>query len=106
MARTYFLFAHSAQKDLQRTTTTIARLERGVDAPARLDCRSSQAPRQQAVPDRRPPVVDDDLQKQAADLQAQPIGSGRERDSALQKQLDETNARLKRVEQEGDPRRI
>src|SRR5579862_1722148 len=30
MAGTYFLFFHSAQKDLQRTTATIARLERGM----------------------------------------------------------------------------
>src|SRR6202035_4001014 len=42
------------------------------------------------------------LRKQAQDLKTKLANGDAAQDAALQKQLDETNARLKRIEQEGD----
>jgi DNA-binding response OmpR family regulator/S1-C subfamily serine protease len=95
MALTYFLFAHSARKDLQRTQTTIARLEHGVLSQQDLMAEARRLRGSQPAP----PDVDD-LQKHAADLQAKMASGGSSED--LQKQLDETNARLKKIEQQGD----
>ena len=101
MGATYFLFARSAKKDLQRTTTTIARLERGIVHQQDLMADARKLREQQASVGPSPAGVDA-LQKQAADLQAQLSASGASANSALQKQLDETNARLKRIEQLDD----
>jgi len=82
MAATYFLFARSAKKDLQRTQATIARLEHGV-------------------------LSQQNIMAEARRLRgAQPAGStitdGGGLPSTLQQQLDDTNARLKKIEQQGD----
>src|SRR6204780_1998122 len=101
MAGTYFLFARSAQKDLRSTTTTIARLERGfvhqqdLIAEARR-LRGAQGAGGTAPGDR------DELQKQAADLQAKMAGAGSDAAAEFRKELYDTNSRLKRIEQEGD----
>jgi DNA-binding response OmpR family regulator/S1-C subfamily serine protease len=101
MATTYFLFARSAQKDLRSTTTTIARLERGfvhqqdLMAEARR-LRGTQGGSGAAPADK------DELQKQAADLQAKMAGAGSDAAVELRKELDDTNSRLKRIEQQGD----
>src|SRR5580704_11036559 len=101
MAATYFLFARSAQKDLRSTTTTIARLERGfvhqqdLMAEARR-LRGAQGGSGTAPADK------DELQKQAADLQAKMAGAGSDAAAELRKELDDTNSRLKRIEQQGD----
>jgi DNA-binding response OmpR family regulator/S1-C subfamily serine protease len=99
MAGTYFLFAHSAGKDLQRTTATIARLERGIVHQEDLiaDARKLRAQGGDSS------ALDgkDELQKQAADLQAK-MAAGSEDNTTLRKALDDTNERLKRIEQEGD----
>jgi len=101
MAATYFLFARSAQKDLRSTTTTIARLERGfvhqqdLMAEARR-LRGAQSGSGTAPADK------DELQKQAADLQAKMAGAGSDAAAELRKELDDTNSRLKRIEQQGD----
>lgn len=79
MGVTYFLFAHSAKKDLQRTTTTIARLERGVLSQQNL---MAEARRLRDAQPKDEPA---------------PAGS-----DGLRKELDDTNARLKRIEQQGD----
>ncbi len=101
MAVVYFLFARSARRDMQRTSVTITRLERGLMHQQDLlaDVRKLRE---------APGAVDgavlskDELQKQAADLQNRIASAGSDRGAALQKELDETNARLKRVEQDGD----
>jgi DNA-binding response OmpR family regulator/S1-C subfamily serine protease len=99
MAGTYFLFAHSAGKDMQRTTATITRLERGImhqqDVLAEVRrLRGEQGPDDEAL-------GKDELQKHAADLRAQMANSADGQAAALQKELDDTNTRLKRLETQG-----
>jgi S1-C subfamily serine protease len=48
------------------------------------------------------PLGKDDLQKQAQSLRAKMANAGSGQGPTLQKQLDDTNARLQRIEQEGD----
>jgi DNA-binding response OmpR family regulator/S1-C subfamily serine protease len=100
MAGTYFLFAHSAGKDLQRTTATISRLERGIVHQDDLISEARKLREQGG--DSAPLAGKDELQKQAADLQAKMASAGSDDGVALRKELDDTNARLKRIEQEGD----
>jgi len=97
MVATYFLFARSAKKDLARTTTTIARLERGV--LTQQDLMNEARRLRESQPAGASGGVDD-LQKQAADLQAKMAAGGANAD--LQKELADTNARLKRIEEQGD----
>ena len=100
MGATYFLFARSAKKDLQRTQTTIARLERGVAEPAGPDGRGAQDCAR--IGNRHPAAGG-----RSAEARGGPAGqAGQARirtteNSALQKELDETNARLKKIEQAG-----
>jgi len=101
MALTYFLFAHSAQKDMQRTTSTIARLERGIVHQQDLMADARRLRKEQGL-DGDAFAGKDQLQKQAADLQAKMAGADSDEGAALRKELDETNARLKRIEQQGD----
>ncbi len=81
MASTYFLFARSAKKDLAHTQATIARLERGV-------------------------LTQQDLIAEVRRLRStQPPAAataGGTSGQTLQQQLDDTNARLERIEQQGD----
>jgi DNA-binding response OmpR family regulator/S1-C subfamily serine protease len=99
MGATYFLFARSARKDLSRTTSTIARLERGVLTQQDLMAEARRI-RGTQPSSATAPAGANDLQKQAADLQAKMAAGGANAD--LQKQLDDTNARLKRIEEQGD----
>lgn len=101
MAGTYFLFAHSARKDVQRTNATITRLEHGIihqqDMLAEVRrLRDAQGPSGSGTDGK------DELQKHAADLRAQMANSADGQAQALQKELDDTNARLKKLEAEGD----
>jgi DNA-binding response OmpR family regulator/S1-C subfamily serine protease len=101
MAGTYFLFAHSAKKDVQRTNATIARLEHGIihqqDMLAEVRrLRDAQEASGSGTDGK------DELQKHAADLRAQMANSADGQAQALQKELDDTNARLKKLEAEGD----
>jgi DNA-binding response OmpR family regulator/S1-C subfamily serine protease len=84
MAATYFLFARSAKKDLARTQSTVARLEHGVLSQQDLMAEVRKLRGAQAS---------------AGTAGAAPAGAN---DQALQQQLDDTNARLKRIEQQGD----
>lgn len=101
MAGTYFLFAHSARKDVQLTNATIARLEHGImhqqDMLAEVRRLRDAQQAQNASADGK-----DALQQHAADLRAQMADSNDGQSAALQKQLDETNARLKKLEAEGN----
>ncbi len=101
MAATYFLLAHKSQKDMQRTTATIARLERGIVHQQDLmaDARKLRGANGSGG---AAFAGKDELQKQAADLQAKMASAGSDEGAALRKELDDTNARLKRIEQEGD----
>ncbi|MGD1211659.1 MAG: trypsin-like peptidase domain-containing protein [Candidatus Acidiferrales bacterium] len=100
MAAIYFLLARSSQKDMQRTTATIMRLERGLmhqqDVIAEVRRLRGQGTVDGALAGK------DELQKQAAGLQAQMANAGSGQGADLQRELDETNARLKRIEREGD----
>ncbi|MGD0955533.1 MAG: trypsin-like peptidase domain-containing protein [Candidatus Acidiferrales bacterium] len=100
MAAIYFLLAHNSQKDMQRTTATIMRLERGLMHQQDVIAEVRRL-RQRGTPDGAL-AGKDELQKQAADLQAQMTNAGSSQGAELQRELDETNARLKRVEQGGD----
>ena len=101
MAGTYFLFAHSAQKDIKLGASTIARLERGIVHQQGLMAEARKLRGEQGAGD-AVPIGKDELQKQAADLQAKMASAGSNDSAALRKELDDTNARLKRIEQEGD----
>ena len=103
MAGIYFLFARTAQKDLKNTTGTIARLEGGILHQQNLIADARKLHEQQGANETGlSPYGKDDLQKQAQDLKAKLANAGSGEGAALQKQLDDTNARLKRIEQEGD----
>ena len=103
MTGIYFLFAHTAQKDLKNTTITIARLEGGILHQQSLiaDARKlheEQGDGQTALD----PSGKGELQKRAQDLKARMANAGSDQEATLKKQLDDTNARLRRIEQEGD----
>ena len=96
MAGVYFLFARSAQKETQRGNAFITRFEGGIVRQQALISESRKLRTQQGTPGAK-----DDLQKQAADLKAKMASAAPEDTITLQKQLEETNARLARIEQEG-----
>lgn len=103
MAGIYFLFARTAQKDLRNTTSSIARLEGGVLHQQRLIADARKLHEEQGVDATALGLQGkDELQKQAKDLKAQMASASSGQGATLQKQLDDTNARLKRIEQEGD----
>ncbi|HXO00335.1 MAG TPA: trypsin-like peptidase domain-containing protein [Candidatus Acidoferrales bacterium] len=100
MAGVYFLFARSAQKETQRGNAIIARFEGGIVRQQDLISESRKLRTQQGAA-ANAPAAKVDLQKQAADLKAQMANADPDDASSLQKQLEETNARLARIEQEG-----
>ncbi len=101
MAGTYFLFFHSAKKDVQRTNATITRLEHGIINQQDMLAEVRRLHDEQAATGG---AIDgkDELQKHAADLRAQMANSADGQATALQKELDDTNARLKRLERGDD----
>ena len=101
MAGTYFLFAHSAQKNMKFNTTTIARLERGFVHQQDLMAEARKLRGEQGVAGAAP-AGKDELQKQVTDLKTKMAGASSDEGAELRKELDDTNARLKRIEQEGD----
>lgn len=100
MAAVYFLFARTAQKDLKSTTGTIARLERGILHQENLIADARRLREEQGFADAA--LGKDELQKQAQDLKAKMANASSDQGTALQKELDDTNLRLQRIEQEGD----
>ena len=103
MAGIYFLFAHTAQKDLKNTTSTIAHLQSGILHQQSLIAEARKLHEEQGA-DETGLVAQgkDELQKQAQDLKAKMANAGADQGATLQKQLDDTKARLQRIEQEGD----
>lgn len=103
MAGIYFLFAHTAQKDLKNTTSTIAHLQSGILHQQSLIAEARKLHEQQGPGETGLGIQGkDELQKQAQDLKARMANAGSDQGATLQKQLDETNARLQRIEKEGD----
>src|ERR1022692_815035 len=100
MAAVYFLFARTAQKDLKSTTGTIARLERRILHQENLIADARRLREEQGFADAA--LGKDELQKQAQDLKAKMANASSDQGTALQKELDDTNLRLQRIEQEGD----
>ena len=103
MAGIYFLFARTAQKDLKNTTSTIARLEGGILHQQSLIAEARKLHEAQGADETElGSLGKDDLQKQAQDLKARMANAASGQGATLQKQLDDTNARLQRIEQESD----
>ena len=99
MAGIYFIFAGSARKEAQVNNALISRLETGLrhqqDFIAQVRKIRSEQDAASAAP-----LGKDQLQKQAADLKAKMSNPDGQDVAALQKELAETDARLKRVEQQ------
>jgi DNA-binding response OmpR family regulator/S1-C subfamily serine protease len=100
MAIIYFGFARSAQKQTQRSNAFIARMEGGLVHQQDLLSQVRKL-RADQVAGTAAPAGKDELQKQAADLKAKMSTANSDEVAALQKDLAETNSRLKRVEREG-----
>lgn len=101
MAGIYLLFARSAQKQTAHANSIIARLESGLAHQQDLEARARKL-RQEQSANNASLAGKDELQKQADDLKAKMASADSAQVAELQKQLADTNARLKRVEQEGD----
>ncbi len=101
MAAIYFLFARSAQKQTQRANAIIARLDGGLVHQQDLIAKARKLREEQGSVDSSA-VGKDELQQKANDLKAKMANADSAEVTNLQKELAETNARLKRVEQEGD----
>ena len=101
MAGIYFLFAGSAHKENQRTDAIIARLEGGLMHQQDLIAQVRKLRNQQSA-EGIESASKDELQKQAADLKAKMAAASASEVADLQKQLADTDARLKRVESEDD----
>jgi len=104
MAGIYLLFARSAQKVTQRSNSMLARLEGGIVRQQDLiaearKLRAEQGNLSGAVS--ADPAAKDDLKRQAEDLKAKMATASSDDAAGLQKQLQETNLRLKRLEAEG-----
>lgn len=103
MAVIFFVYSRSTQKEQKRATAIIARLEAGFKSQQGLveearKLRGTQPPvasAASAAPQR------DALQQKADQLKAQISTADTEQLKDLQKQLAETNARLKKIEAEG-----
>ena len=100
MAVIYFGFARTAQKQTQRSNAFIARMEGGLVHQQDLLSQVRKL-RGEQVAGTTAPAGKDELKRQAADLKAKMSTANSDEVAALQKDLAETNARLKRVEQEG-----
>jgi len=100
MALIYFLFARSAEKGILRANAIISRLEGGLMRQQDL---IAQARKLRSEPGAAAvaPVSKDELKKQADELKSRIPGANSDEVASLQKQLEDTNARLKRVEKEG-----
>jgi len=103
MAGIYFLFAHTAQKDLKNTTSTIAHLQSGILHQQNLIAEARKLHEEQRADETGLAIQGkNELQKQAQDLKAKMANASSDQGATLQKQLDDTNARLQRIEKEGE----
>ncbi len=100
MAGIYILFVRTAQKETRQGNAIIARLEGGILRQQTLTnearkLRAEQGSAFAATPSK------DELQKQAAELKSKMASAPSDNLTALQKQLADTNARLARIEKDG-----
>jgi len=98
MAAIYFLFVRNAQKETLRANAIIARLEGGMTRQQNLITEARKLRGEQSDSG---PLTKDDLKKQADDIKAKMASGNSGNVADLQKQLEETNSRLKRIEAEG-----
>ncbi len=101
MAGIFFLFSHKATKELRLSNALVARLEGGLLRQQSLMDQARRMRDQGDVAPAAPEQMKAQLRQQADDLKARMASAGSNQVSDLQKQLAETNARLKRVELEG-----
>ena len=101
MAGIYFLFARSAQKQSQTANSIIAHLEGGIVNQQSLLARARKFREQQEASGANAPGRDQ-LQQQVDDLKSKMATADSAQVAQLQKQLAQTDARLKRIEEEGD----
>lgn len=101
MGGIYFLFARSAQKQSQRVNAVLARLDGRVLRQPELmsQARKLREMQQNVAGD---PPEKEELRKQSEDLKAKMTTADADQLRTLQQELAETDARLKRVEQQGD----
>jgi DNA-binding response OmpR family regulator/S1-C subfamily serine protease len=100
MAGVYFLFARSAQHERKNLNTVIARLNLGLTSQQDLLARARQLRQQGSFEPSS--TGKDQLQKQAQDLKAKMQNADSAEVATLQKELTDTNARLKQLEVQGD----
>ncbi|MGA7913987.1 MAG: trypsin-like peptidase domain-containing protein [Candidatus Acidiferrales bacterium] len=101
MAGIYFLFARSAQKVTQRSNSILTKLEGGILRQQDLMAQARKLRAQQESTDATL-AGKDDLKKQAEDLKQKMAKASPDDAASLQKELAETNARLERLEHEGE----
>lgn len=100
MAGVYFLFARSAQHQTKNMNAVIARLDLGLTSQQNLIARARQLRQQGSLEPSS--TGKDQLQKQAQDLKAKMQNADSADVAALEKELADTNARLKQLEVQGD----
>ena len=99
MAGLYFVFAHSARTQTKQANRIIAGLEGGIIKQQNLIAEVRQLRAQQSS-DYAVTPGKDELQKHAADLKSKMENASSGELADLQKELADTNARLKRVEEQ------
>jgi DNA-binding response OmpR family regulator/S1-C subfamily serine protease len=98
MATIFFLYSRTAKKQTVLANSMIARLGGGSVRPQSLMADVRKLHDQSPVPAQMTPAQRDDLQKQAAQLKTQMANADDKQLADLQRQLADTNERLKRVE--------
>jgi DNA-binding response OmpR family regulator/S1-C subfamily serine protease len=102
MAVIFFVYSHSSQKEQKRATAIIARLEASFKSQQSLVAEARKLrTSQDSGPVTAPAPQRDALQQKADQLKAQISTADAEELKDLQKELAETNSRLKKVEAEG-----
>jgi DNA-binding response OmpR family regulator/S1-C subfamily serine protease len=100
MVGVYFLFAHTAQKETQRSNLYIAKLE-GTFTHQQDLMDQARKLREASGDDSATAAARQNLQKQAADIQSRISNASPDESASLQKQLADTNTRLQKLEQQG-----
>jgi DNA-binding response OmpR family regulator/S1-C subfamily serine protease len=101
MAGIFFLFSHRANKETQRAYAVIAKLEGGLTRQQDLMAKARKLRAESPALAGAPEDEKQQLQQHAEQIKAQMSSAGSDQVSQLQKDLAETNARLRRVEQAG-----
>jgi DNA-binding response OmpR family regulator/S1-C subfamily serine protease len=104
MAAIYFLFARSAQHETKNMHAVIAQLNGSLVNQQNLMARVRQLRGESGAANvaSMAPMAKDELQKRAQDLKAKMATADSTEVAALRKELTQTNARLKRIENEDE----